>query len=321
MRIHEVAEKLNISARAIRFYEEKGLLAPAKEPHNGYRIYSDLDLWRLQTVIALREAGLSVADMRSALDTLEKDGPGGLDRLLDLQRSVLYAKWLELQQAIETTDRMIGLLRERGSDVFPLERLYPAAEHSRKQKELRNGWRDRWNFDELASGHDRRVEEEDSRYPYYREVMDTVVRWVSAKAGDYGLDLAAGTGNLGGRFLESGIRMAAVDQSREMLHLCQTKFPSMEARLGNFLAIPFPDRTFDFAVSSYAFHLLTEEQQTLALYEIKRVLKPRGKWCVAAPLEEDGVRKLLGWLEEQDYVTKHRLVGDSVAVVYGIPNL
>ena len=47
----------------------------------------------------------------------------------------------------------------------------------------------------------------------------------------------------------------------------------MHVKLGNFLALPFADQSFDFVVSSFAFHHLGQDQQQLALEEIQRVLK------------------------------------------------
>jgi predicted site-specific integrase-resolvase len=60
MRINELADRLGITPRAIRLYEQKGLLRPERTPDNGYRSYSEEDSWRLQTIASLREIGLSI---------------------------------------------------------------------------------------------------------------------------------------------------------------------------------------------------------------------------------------------------------------------
>ena len=46
MRIKETAEKLRISPRAIRFYEQKGLIAPLKDGAGGYRRFDDDETFR-----------------------------------------------------------------------------------------------------------------------------------------------------------------------------------------------------------------------------------------------------------------------------------
>ncbi len=45
VKIKEVADKLKVSPRAIRFYEDKGLIAPSKQEDNQYRTFHDEVIW------------------------------------------------------------------------------------------------------------------------------------------------------------------------------------------------------------------------------------------------------------------------------------
>ena len=45
MLINDIVTKLNISARAVRFYEEKGLISPQKQANNQYRIFTSCHLF------------------------------------------------------------------------------------------------------------------------------------------------------------------------------------------------------------------------------------------------------------------------------------
>ncbi len=117
MKIKEVAEKLNISPRAIRFYEEKGLVIPDKQANNQYREFSEQDIWRLQTIIALREAGMTIDDIKRALEKIEGADKQELQYYLELQRSVMFSKWLEIKQIIETTDYMISILKRENTEA------------------------------------------------------------------------------------------------------------------------------------------------------------------------------------------------------------
>ena len=49
MTINEIAKELNITKRAIKFYEEKGFIKVAKDS-NGYRNYSDRDVEVLRMI-------------------------------------------------------------------------------------------------------------------------------------------------------------------------------------------------------------------------------------------------------------------------------
>jgi DNA-binding transcriptional MerR regulator len=58
MRIGELATKTGVSVRALRYYEEQQLLAPARSP-SGQRLYPDGAVDRVQLIQQLYAAGLS----------------------------------------------------------------------------------------------------------------------------------------------------------------------------------------------------------------------------------------------------------------------
>ncbi|HEY2494453.1 MAG TPA: MerR family transcriptional regulator [Paenibacillus sp.] len=332
MKITEVANKLNITARTIRFYEEKGLLFPHKQNHNLYRTFTEQDIWRLQTIISLREAGMSLSDIQQALQQIDDNNHEELQYYLELQRAVMMSQWVEIKQVLETTDRMITLLKSQ--QTLPLEDIYRLANASKKMKEQRKQWKDKWNFDQLAFTHDARVADNSGIYADYETSLNQIVQWVAPITGECGLDMGTGTGNLAVKFTLQGVHMSGVDQSKEMLQQCQQKYPHIETRLGNFLAIPYLRGQFDFVVSSFAFHHLTDDQQLLALEEIRRVLKPHGRICIADLMvtnehmnehaDEQGTRypkvfRLIQWFEDQGYITNHRQVNPLLHMIYALP--
>ncbi|OXM16297.1 MerR family transcriptional regulator [Paenibacillus herberti] len=334
MKIKEAAEKLNISARTIRFYEEKGLIKPDKQENNQYREFSEQNIWRLQTIIALREAGMAIGDIKQALEKIEHADKQELQYYLELQRSVLFSKWLEIKGIIETTDGMIESLKRE--QKLPLDNIYELAEGSKRLREQRNCWQDKWGFDRLAINHDERVHNDGLReYKDYEEALQLTVKWLNPALGEQGLDIGTGTGNLAGKLMERGAEMAGVDQSKEMLKRCLFKYPNMETKLGNFLALPYLESRFDFVVSSFAFHHLTDEQKVLAIHEMRRVLKPRGRICITDLMlsekeletaESEGglelppsLMNLLQLLDELDYLTKHQQINGLLHIVYAVP--
>lgn len=376
MNIKEAAGRLGISPRAIRFYEEKGLILPAKQASNGYRSYTENDIWRLQTIAALREIGMSLQDITHALSEIDQGNQQRLEEYLELQQAVMYAQWVELKRMLDTTQRMIDLNRQDGP--LDVSHLHELADSSRRLREARQNWHDRWNYDTQAAIHDERVQakngsipassasspsspsfpEEAGSMPYnesrnagehqdtkkapsssfylyhnYDEALEQTANWISPVPGEHGLDIGTGTGNLAGKLLERQAIMTGIDQSREMLRTCRTKYPGMHVKLGNFLALPFADQTFDFLVSSFAFHHLSPDQQQLALQEMQRVLTPRGRICLTDLMFTDALHReayirqaeadgnseqllairerhfplldeLTGWLESHGYVTK-----------------
>ncbi len=68
LRIQEVAAETGLTARAIRYYEELGLLAPAARSEGAYRLYDAEDLERLRFIRGLRDdAGFSLAEIGQLL--------------------------------------------------------------------------------------------------------------------------------------------------------------------------------------------------------------------------------------------------------------
>ncbi|WP_046227564.1 methyltransferase domain-containing protein [Paenibacillus dauci] len=309
MKINELARKLGITSRTIRFYEQHGLLEPARQQDNQYRVFVEEDIWRLQTIIALREAGMPLKDIRNVLEPTGLPDNERLRYYLELQHSLLTTQWLEMKRMTETTAQMIELLRSR--QELPIGEIYQLADHSRKLREMRQNWQDHWDFDQRASNHDDYVQTETGEYPDYEKALDSTASAIQGIAAEHGLDLGTGTGNLAGRLLRRGIRMSGVDQSQEMLKQCRSKFPEMDLRIGNLLAIPYPDQYFDFVVSSFTLRHLSAEQQLLALPEIQRVLKPHGRICITdrTSILSDGngshAEFLLDWLNSHGFIATH----------------
>jgi len=67
MRIHEAAQAIGCTQRAIKFYEEKGLLPAVSRDANGYREYSDADINTLHAIQAYRKLGIGINDIRTLL--------------------------------------------------------------------------------------------------------------------------------------------------------------------------------------------------------------------------------------------------------------
>jgi MerR family transcriptional regulator, thiopeptide resistance regulator len=70
-RVGELARRSGLTVRTLHHWEERGVLAASERTGAGYRLYSDDDVRRLYRVAALRDLGLSLDEIR---DALERDG-------------------------------------------------------------------------------------------------------------------------------------------------------------------------------------------------------------------------------------------------------
>jgi DNA-binding transcriptional MerR regulator len=70
-KIGEVAEELGTTPRALRFYEEEGLIA-SRRTAGGTRLYSEEDIARFRGILGLAHAGIPVALIKDLATTREK---------------------------------------------------------------------------------------------------------------------------------------------------------------------------------------------------------------------------------------------------------
>jgi DNA-binding transcriptional MerR regulator len=91
-RIGELARRAGVTVRAIRYYEELGILAPAARPSR-HRRYTDSDLVHLQRVQQLKGYGLSLGEIREIFELAREDPSGEKSRLRLLHR--YREKWRE----------------------------------------------------------------------------------------------------------------------------------------------------------------------------------------------------------------------------------
>lgn len=86
MKINEVDEIVDVGKKAIRFYEQEGLLTPHRNPQNGYRDYNEEDIQQLLRIKLLRKLGLPIAEIRH-LQSGQLTIADGMERhMISLQR-------------------------------------------------------------------------------------------------------------------------------------------------------------------------------------------------------------------------------------------
>ena len=112
LRIGEVAERVGVTTRTIRYYEERGLLGSASEREKGaHRLYGEADVIRLQELIRLRDLlGLSLEELVELAEAEEA-------------RTALRGQWAEsatdeeraeiVEAAIPLVERQLELLASR----------------------------------------------------------------------------------------------------------------------------------------------------------------------------------------------------------------
>lgn len=124
--IRDLMEEFDVTARALRFYETKGLLSPGRRGRA--RVYSSVDKARLALVLRGRRVGFSLDEIREMLDFQEvrRRGRASLratrDRLA-ARAEQLEAQRLDIDAALDDLRAGIAWLDARTAEEEPSDDL------------------------------------------------------------------------------------------------------------------------------------------------------------------------------------------------------
>lgn len=115
IKIREVSLKYDISARALKYYEDMGLIQSVKRGDYAYRMYDDANIKRLEQILILRKLNISIKDIRRIFDT------AGSEVVLEV-----------LSKKVEDIDEEVALLRELKEIVLDFIRQIERADFGKE---------------------------------------------------------------------------------------------------------------------------------------------------------------------------------------------
>lgn len=113
MKIGAFAAACGTSVRMLRFYEEAGILQPARSPGN-YRLYSADDVGYVRKVIMLNQVGLSLKDIAIMRDCLH-DRPQDFCPELRHKLQVVRDKIDEKISSLKRSQALLAELLDEGA--------------------------------------------------------------------------------------------------------------------------------------------------------------------------------------------------------------
>ncbi len=111
--ISNLAQEFNVTTRAIRFYEDQGLLSPGREGQK--RIYSNQDYVRLKLIVRGKRLGFTLAESKEIISMYEPGGDNQAQSKLLLNRIAKHRE--RLLQKRHDVDVMLAEL-ERTERAF-----------------------------------------------------------------------------------------------------------------------------------------------------------------------------------------------------------
>lgn len=132
--IRQLCREFDVTARALRFYEDKDLLHPGRRGQT--RVYSARDRARLQLILRGKHVGFSLVEIREMLDLYDRKDGNAIQMAVSLakfrrQLDELKRKREDIDAAIETLSTgctwLEGRLTEFRPDLLPQADDYAAA--------------------------------------------------------------------------------------------------------------------------------------------------------------------------------------------------
>ena len=147
--VGELSRLTGVTVRALHHYDEIGLIPPSQRTAAGYRLYGDRDVVRLQQVLVLRELGVPLDEIATAIDKATDR-----EALLRKHRDALVAKRARIDAMLTAVDTALGAL-EKGKTMEPadVKKLFEGC-----NAEYADEARERWGHTEAYKESARRMQ-------------------------------------------------------------------------------------------------------------------------------------------------------------------
>jgi len=135
--VKQLAKIAGISVRTLHYYDQIGLLKPARSPKNRYRFYEEDDLLKLQQIMFFRELDMPLEEIRRIISSPLFDVSGALRD----HRKLIRLKMKRLGKLLETIDRTIKKInKDKKMEDEELYGGFTKEEMERYSDEARQRW-------------------------------------------------------------------------------------------------------------------------------------------------------------------------------------
>lgn len=148
----EIARLAGLTIRTLRYYDQIQLFSPSEFTDSGHRLYTKKDLAYLQQILALKQMGLPLEDIKSVLAAKEKGSASDIleAQISRVQSDIQVQQHLlrELESALRATRRKGGMSVEELTELFGAMRMYQEKYFTKEQLDNMREYYEQ--FDEAA---------------------------------------------------------------------------------------------------------------------------------------------------------------------------
>jgi len=136
--IREFAQLTRVTVRTLHYYDQIGLLRPSFERANGYRVYTDADLLKLQQIVTLKFMGFSLEEIKRLLESKGYEAV----KALKVQSAAVKDEIARLREASRAIDQVLARLEKDGR--VPRQKLIKIMEVIRMGEDVKKGWQNKF---------------------------------------------------------------------------------------------------------------------------------------------------------------------------------
>lgn len=135
--VQKLAKLAGVSVRTLHHYDQIGLLSPSRNEDNGYRVYGQKELARLQQIMLFKELEFPLDQIQQIIDAPTYEPI----KALEDQKKILTAKKQRLTRLINTIEQMINA-QKRGEHMNDQDMFKPFSmeEMNELQEEAKKRW-------------------------------------------------------------------------------------------------------------------------------------------------------------------------------------
>lgn len=136
--VRAFAKLTRVTVRTLHYYDQIGLLRPSFERPNGYRVYTDADLLRLQQIVTLKFMGFSLTEIRRLLDGRGYEAV----KSLKVQAQAVRDEIVRLREASRAIDQVLARLEKDGR--IHKKKLIKIMEVIQMGEDVKKGWHEKY---------------------------------------------------------------------------------------------------------------------------------------------------------------------------------